>query len=52
MRVQFKTCGTCARFDKCWAESSQIMQTKGVSLTDDYEECKKIPACDKYQKGG
>lgn len=45
-----RTCGTCARFEACWVESSQVMQTIGCPPKDDYEDSKKCPACHEYKE--
>ena len=44
------TCGTCAKFQECWIESSQVMKSIGCEPVDDYEASKSIPACPDYQE--
>ena len=45
-----RTCGTCARFEACKAESNQVMQALVCDIRDDYDSSKSIPACPDYQE--
>lgn len=44
-----KTCGTCAKFNKCFNESNVIIGISELDIEqDDIDIASKIPACSEY----